>query len=199
VTRASKYRLNTAAEFMVVSLDRAKEHLKADGIEAEDALITDYIEAATEWAQDYSQKAFMKQVWEVYLDEWPYHSCVEIGRYNPVLSIDSVQYKDEQGDYQDLSTSNFIKDLNGPIAKVHFINNLPSLQSDQVDRIKITMTVGYSASANEAAQRSAVDKRVIPAVLLKVAEMHLYREDRQQKSGNLTAAEYLLHPLKASI
>ena len=199
MTRAAKYKRKVAPEFLAVSLTRAKEHLKSEGIDVEDDLITAYIEAATEWAQDYAQKAFMKQVYEVFLNNWPHHSCVELAQYNPVQSVELVEYKTAEGTYTELSTSNYITDLNGPVAKVHFINNLPSLQSNQVDRVRITVTCGYSSSAEESVQREELDKRAVSAILLKVAEMHLYREDRQQKNGNLTAAEYLLHPLRSSI
>lgn len=198
MTRARKYQVKTKAAFLPITLDRAKEHLKAEGITAEDALITSYIQAATEWAESYAQRAIMKQEWYVLADNWPHHSCLEIADKNPILSIDAVEYKDEEGNYQELPTSNYVPDLNGVIAKLHFINNLPSLQSNQVDRIRVTVTCGYSSSAVEATQRAAIDTRFVPAILLKVAEMHLYREDRAIKQG-LSAAEYLLHPLKSSL
>lgn len=178
-----------------VSLGEAKSHLKAT--DDEDLLITSYLKAANAWAEGISQRVFCEQKWDVFIEDWP--ASVILPVY-PVQAVDSISYKDSQGNYQDLDSSAFIQDLNLEPSEIHFTGELPSLTSDQSERIRIRLSCGHtSGGQSEENQRAALDARIPAAVLLKIADMHLYREDREKKGSNETAAESLLNPLRHSI
>ena len=53
-----------------VSLSEAKEHSRITGTD-EDDLITTFIEAAREYCEEYQNRAYITQTWDLSLDEFP--------------------------------------------------------------------------------------------------------------------------------
>jgi len=81
------YKLITAGADPV-TLDDMKSYLK-DPPDADDALITSMIGAATEWGQKYTGREFTDNEWSLLLD------CFDIRievRRSPVATIDKVEY-----------------------------------------------------------------------------------------------------------
>ena len=79
-------KLITTASALAVSLVEAKAHLRVD-VADDDALITAYITAATEMAEQATGRAIMPQTWQLTLDAFP--SALALTR-TPVASISSL-------------------------------------------------------------------------------------------------------------
>lgn len=93
-------KLITPAATLAVSLVEAKLHLRVDASD-EDALITTFISAATEMAEQATGRAIMPQTWELTLDAFPV--AFELTRI-PVASVTSLKYWDTDGVQQTLGT-----------------------------------------------------------------------------------------------
>lgn len=154
----------------LVSLDRAKRHLRVDGT-VEDEDITDLVAAAVEAIDGYSGRlgrAIVTQTWALHLPRFP--ACRQITLPLPPLqSVTSIAYVDAAGDEQTLSSGAYDV-LDGPKSAV-------VLKSDQAwpstgahpRAVTITFVAGYGAP-------EAVPKTIVSAVLLAVGELYANRE-----------------------
>jgi uncharacterized phiE125 gp8 family phage protein len=99
----------------VLSVEEMKTHLRID-IPDEDALIADYIDAATKMVEDEAEIALLTQTWTLTLDNFP---CWEIElRRVPVQSITSIVYLDSTGASTTLSASSYRLDAQSKPARV---------------------------------------------------------------------------------
>jgi uncharacterized phiE125 gp8 family phage protein len=92
-------KLTTAPTSPAVLLADAKLHLRKDGTD-EDALITSFIQVATEAAEHNTGRALMPQQWTLSLDAFP--QVIALRRV-PVTQIVSIKYDDTNGVEQTLS------------------------------------------------------------------------------------------------
>ena len=85
-----------------LTLAEAKEHLRVTD-SAEDAMIARLIDAATSHVEQYTGRPLIRQKWEKKLDAFPLlGDAIELAK-PPVISVDSVIYRDESGVQQTLS------------------------------------------------------------------------------------------------
>lgn len=82
-----RLKLKTAPTVEPISLDEIKLHLKIDGAD-DNALITALIKTARQLAEKETKRAFITQIWQMYLDSAP----AEIGIPKPPLqSVESIK------------------------------------------------------------------------------------------------------------
>lgn len=90
-------RLVTAPLTTAISLVEAKAHLRVDDSD-EDALITSYIEAATDYAEKFLGRALIDQTWDLYLDAFPTGTDTEIKIPKPpLIEVTGVFYNNTGG------------------------------------------------------------------------------------------------------
>ncbi|NLW92375.1 MAG: hypothetical protein GXY34_12350 [Syntrophomonadaceae bacterium] len=77
------------------------------GETAEDALLSALTTAAREWCQDYQNRAYITQTWELTLDAWPSDSFIELP-LPPLQKVNSVIYKDTAGTSTTWDDDNYI-------------------------------------------------------------------------------------------
>jgi len=182
------------ADISVVSLSEAKDHLRVSNT-ADDTLITNLILAATQAAQNYTNRFFINHSVRMDCDTW------EETLYfykSPVFSSTTVEYYGTSATIYDVwDSSNYIVD------KVHEPARL-LLQADKsypdlADRkaaIKITYVSGYGTAASD------VPQAIKQAVLLMVGNFY---ENRQEVVVGRIAtempksAQYLLDQYKVQI
>lgn len=70
---------------------------------AEDALCADQIKAAREWCEAYSNRCFITQEWDIYLDYGFGDGCITLP-LSPVQSITSIKYVASNADGMTLTT-----------------------------------------------------------------------------------------------
>ena len=99
-----------------VGLAEAKDHLRVDHTE-QDTLITGLIAAATEAVEVFTGRQLVAATWQMRLDAfWPGYLWLP---HPPLLSISSIQYVDENGDTQTLSSSTYDVNVNGLIGQLY--------------------------------------------------------------------------------
>jgi uncharacterized phiE125 gp8 family phage protein len=167
-------KLITAPLSEPITLAEAKLQLRVDLIE-EDALISGLIAAAREWAESYTNRQFMAATYQ--LVEKTNKHCIALPK-NPVQSIDSITYVDEQGVTQTLAPDTYeLSNSDEPAL-------LELYQRPNSEHITITFKSGY-----ESAEK--VPASIKSAMLLVIGYLYAHREDTVKKMP--THAEWLLN------
>ena len=169
-----------------ITLDETKEWLRVDGTD-QDATITALMEAATEWAENYTRRAFVDREIETTFSNFP---PVHVDAYlpkPPVAQIAAITYVDSDGTAQVFDeTTVTIEKLTG-LARVD-----PDAAEDWPQAVfsaQFIYTAGYGpTSAN-------VPAEIKTAILIAVAQMFEVRVDQTfgaQASKPQTKASMIL-------
>jgi uncharacterized phiE125 gp8 family phage protein len=162
-----------------VSLVRAKLHLKVDEPD-DDLLISDLINAATTWGEDYTHRKFITQTWELTLDRFPTGApgIIELP-FGNTQSITQISYIDAAGATQTLtgpSTSppgtDWQEDLssdNGGIIAPPFGGSWPSARGSTLGAVTITFVTGYGDDAED------VPESLVRAMLYRLSDFYELR------------------------
>ena len=108
-----------------------------------DALLTDYIAAATAMVQDFTGKAIGAQTWKLSLDR--FSDAMELPR-GPVTGAPTITYVDTAGSVQTLAGSVYLTDLTSEPQRVVLAPNKawPATQT-RVNAVIIEFGTGYAA------------------------------------------------------
>lgn len=148
-----KFSRTTAPTDTPISLADAKDNSLIEHT-ADDALVTRKIGEAVDYAENYTGRQLMPQVWTRYYDAWP--TCIELP-FRPVQSI-VIRYTDEAGDEQTLATDQYQVDEQSYPALVRPAPGAswPTL-SDAYNVVLVEATCGYAdADAVPAGIKSAL-------------------------------------------
>ena len=143
-----------------VTLAEAKAHLRIEH-SLEDPLITSLLEAATEWSEDYQQKAYITQTWTLTLDRFP---AGEIAVFRPPLqSVTTIKYDDVDNVNQTLAASTYVVDTSsdqgGRIA-LAFNQSWPDTYNE-IGSVVVTFVAGYGAPEDVSQQIKAAIKLLL--------------------------------------
>lgn len=178
-----------------VDLLEAKLHLRVDGAD-DDALILSLIRAAREWCEHFTNRAFITQTWELWLDAWPAESVITIP-LPPLQSVVSLKYLDEDGVEHTISSDDYVVDATSQPGRLALKSTAgwPSTALYPIGGVRLRFTVGYGNSAND------VPECVRQAIRLLVG--HWYENRENSTTANLRqipmAAEMLLWPLRVGV
>ena len=160
---------------MAVDLTLAKQHLRVDHGD-EDTLITQYINAATAWVENYTGKLLTRRevtqvatCFGVYL---PLH-------YGPDPDSLSIAYTDTDEVAQTIADAKLVRDRAYPAS------SWPTI--DENTEIALTYTAGYSS----------VPADLDSAVLLLVGEFYDNREAGEARPAVQMAVENLCRPYRS--
>jgi uncharacterized phiE125 gp8 family phage protein len=140
-------KLITPAIELAVSLAEAKAHLKVD-IADDDTLITAFIIAATELAEQATGRAIMPQTWELTLDAFP--DAFELTRV-PAVSITSLKYFDTTSTQQTLGSALYTLDNTDDFGSAFVVPVYSGVWPDtraQINAVALRYVAGYAAAAN---------------------------------------------------
>lgn len=146
-----------------VSLAEARTWLRLDSdFTAEDALVSNLIREAREFAETICQRSFITQQWRLVLDSFPggglmgvpYGVTFSIPGHAITLdrgivqSIQSIQYLNA-GTWYTMDPANYVADLSGCPARITpvFGQIWPVISTPQIANIKIDYTAGYGDTA----------------------------------------------------
>lgn len=186
--------LITAPTEEPITLAEAKLHLRVD-TDADDALITAFITAARQWAEEYTWRAFVTQTWDYALDAWPHNGQIYMPR--PTLqSVTTVTYTDENGSAAVMSDADYFVDVIKKPGRIVLNSNStwPSVTLRRSSGIVIRFVAGYGAA-------SAVPEQVKAAIKLIVGDLYENRESTIVAQGVSVVdapfgAKALLNPLR---
>lgn len=103
MSRFSPVQVVVPSSLEVVTLQRAKQHLKIDGDDSND-IITLYLKAAVRKCEDYRQAAIMSAQHELYAND--FYGTMSLQKF-PVSAINSVKYYDENDEQQTVDSSEY--------------------------------------------------------------------------------------------
>lgn len=161
-------KLITPPTELAVSLADTKIHLRVEGSE-EDTLITAYIKAAAERAEQITGRALMPQTWEITLDAFP--DAFEITRV-PAASVTSLKYWDAGGVQQTLSAALYALDNADDFGASYVVPAFGAAWPDtrqQINAVALRYGAGYATAAD-------VPDSIKSWILLQVAAMYENRE-----------------------
>lgn len=178
-----------------LTLTQAKQHLRVD-IDDDDLLISLYLEAATQWCEEYVSGAFMTQTIR---QDLPYFSDITYLFRGPVQSISSIKYIDNDDVLQTLATNFYNLDSVGNPARI-------SLQWDERwpttvprgDAVQITYVAGYP-EGSPANDPQNVPSPIRAAILMVLGDLYEHRENTTVGNSVIElplAAKMLLQPYR---
>jgi uncharacterized phiE125 gp8 family phage protein len=136
-------KLITAPTLDPVTVTEMKEYLRIDGAEF-DITISNLIKAAREAAQDFQNRAFYTQTWELSFDSFP---CMPVELPLPPLqNVVSVKHFDKDGLETAMNLSDFVIDKRSEPGRIAFKpgKSWPSVQLQPIDSVVIQFTAGHN-------------------------------------------------------
>lgn len=187
-------KLITAASVEPLTLTQTKDHLRVTHT-TDDALISALIPGARRYAEHYTRRALITQVWELLIDEFPYatRESLEIP-FAPLQSIDSITYYDTDGAEQTLPVADYQVDSDSEPGRVAPVVGVtwPGTE-DRLNAVTIRFTAGYGDSPGD------VPEGIGQAMLMMIG--HLYERRETTIVGTIIAevpfaTKALLDPYK---
>lgn len=138
-----------------------------DPVAEEDELLLGYLKAAREYCEEFQERSYCEQTWELTMDGWPEGGGdIKLER-GPWISVDSVQYTDYAGAVTSLAENiDYVVSLPRGILRPTYGKTWPSTTLHVIDPIVIQYTAGMAR----------IPQRVQQAILLLAAHWHENRE-----------------------
>lgn len=124
-----------------VSKELLYQHLRLfpeNGSHPEDTSISQYLEAATSWAEGYTRREIAPKTVELYTDCLPHHFDLPA---SPVISVESVEYLDINGDWVALDA--VVDEYSDP--PYVQVESFPDDWAGGRNSIKVVLTAGYES------------------------------------------------------
>ncbi len=166
------YRVSSGPASEPVTAAEAKEWLKLRStFTADDTLISSLIETAREQYEHSSGEVTITRTVEQFWSMWPKGSKICL-LFQPVSSVTSVEYRDDNGTLQTFASANYTVDLYR--GKVRIVLNedadWPSDIGEFPNAVKVTYVTGYANAA-------AVPESAKTAIKAAVSMLYYNRSD----------------------
>jgi uncharacterized phiE125 gp8 family phage protein len=137
--------LFTAPTTEPLTLDEVKSFLRIDS-SLDDIYIYSLIVAARKYCENFQNRAYITQTWELSLEDWP-SEVIELPKGN-LQSITSVIYKDSTGVSTTISTSDYVVSTRGIVGRVTpaYGKLWPTFTPYPLDPIVIKFVCGYGTA-----------------------------------------------------
>jgi uncharacterized phiE125 gp8 family phage protein len=164
-----KYQIVTQPAIEPISLTEAREHLRNEGLTADDSYLGTLITASRQYIENYLNRALIEQTWLQTWDSVPTDGVFEVA-LNPLISISSFKYYDENGVLQNYST--YQTDTQSDTARLipNVNTSFPSIQAGRTNVIQLTFKCGYGTTSAS-----------VPSVIkhaIKIMIAYLYDDNR---------------------
>ncbi len=138
---------------------------------AEDDFLSDKIIAAREYCEDFQNRAYLTQTWDLWLDSFPSGGCIRIP-LPPLQSVTSIKYYDTANVEATMAIADyFVDDKSEPgRLSLAYGKSWPSTTLRPVNGVCIEFVAGYGNAA------AAVPKKVKQAMLLLIGHWYVNRE-----------------------
>lgn len=167
-------RLITPPAEYPVTLTEMKQHLRVDSTD-QDSLIQTYIQAAVDYGEQFTGRAFIDQTWELVLDEFPEHE-IQIPK-PPLIEIVSVKYDDTTGFETLIASTDYTVDTSNYYGWL-VPNDGTSLWPttfDAINAVRIRFRAGYLD--NDSPPEQNVPFEIRAAIMLMTGMFFENRED----------------------
>ena len=127
-----------------VTVDDMRAHLRLPTTD-EDALLTEYIQAAVAHVERVCRRALISQGWRIFLDAWPISRTVRLS-VSPVISIDRITVYDSSGTPQDLDPADWQLERGSEPQRVR-VEPGAGPSTTLINGVEIDFTAGYGTAA----------------------------------------------------
>lgn len=179
-----------------LSTAEAKAHLRVDSaFTDDDAIIDAQVEAARNYAEAFTRRAFITQTLVLWLDAFPPGNGEIILPRPPLQSVTSISYTDVDGNAQTFASSKYIVDGKREPARITPAWNVdwPDTRAI-INAVSVTYVAGYGNAASD------VPEAIIRAIAFLVG--HLYENRESVVTGTIAialpqAVDFMLWPYRA--
>lgn len=171
-------KLITAPASPVLTLTEAKAHLRVVTSD-DDTIITDYVAAATNYAEEFTGRAFIDQTWDLYLDAFPTTGELQIKIPKPpLIEVLSVSYDDSNGDEQVIASGQYYVDTVSEFGWVVPASGLSTWPTpiDAINSVRVRFRAGYLSP--DSPPLNAVPRGIVSAVKLILGSLYEHRESQ---------------------
>lgn len=165
-----------------LTLAEVKAHLRVVDTSAEDDLLNRLIQAAREYAEDFTNRQFVTATWKLYLDSFREAGRIVLPR-PPLIAVSSIAYLDSADASQTWDSANYVvvADSQRRLGWIQLapLATYPTTYGDRYNAVTITYTAGYGAA-------TAVPAAIKTAMLAHIGTNFGYREDIM--TGTIKAA-----------
>jgi len=139
----------------------------------DDGMLRDMILAAVGQVERYQRRQLISATFTVTMDDWPRDGCFWFRDHLPITAVSAVKYKESTaGTLTTVTASNyatsFPRSSPGRIVPISSYA-WPTLYTDAVDRVQVSLTAGYGSAVN-------VPMTTRAAIRYLVAQMVEFRE-----------------------
>lgn len=142
-----KYQITVQPTTEPITLSEAREHLRNEGITADDDYINTLIVTARKWVEQYTSRALITQTWVQSWDYVPSKGIFELA-VNPLISITSFKYFDENNVEQDYSTYQTDTQSEEAVLIPNYNTTFPQIRTGLLNAINVTFVCGYGAASD---------------------------------------------------
>jgi uncharacterized phiE125 gp8 family phage protein len=159
----------TAATSEPVTVADAADHLRVD-FSDDDALIASQLQAAREYAETFTRRAFITRTYDLWFDEWP--SFPLLLPHPPLQSVTSIKYYDEDDTEATWAATNYLVDAYSTPGRIVEKSDADSVSVTlrEANAVKVTFVAGYGSA-------SAVPEQLKAAMLLMTGDLYEHREN----------------------
>lgn len=160
-----------ATEPMTVS--EAKTHLRVDFTD-DDTYITSLVTAARKYCENFQNRSFITQTWELALDSFP-ESPFQLPN-PPLQSVTSIKYFDTDNVEATFEATNYYVDTYSDRVSLNYSVSWPNITLRPINGVVIRFVTGYTT----------IPAEVIHAIKILVAEWY---ENRTPIGDNMTVSD----------
>lgn len=135
--------IRTSSPSPILTAAQARAHLRIDDT-AEDDKLVGFIATATDYVERETATAVGQATYTLTLDAWPTDGVIRLP-VPPLVSIESIQYRDPAGNLLTLSATGYAVDAYGCPGRVVLFER-PSLAHVPA-AVRITFSAGYDTNA----------------------------------------------------
>jgi uncharacterized phiE125 gp8 family phage protein len=170
-----------------ITTAEAKNYLRLDAdLTQDDTLIAVLISAARAYAESYCNRSLVQQGWQLLLDSFPSPqafgvpwgqpwsipaNAIQLER-GPVITLDSIKYRDMGGTLQTMASSLYTLDASSPMPRVTPVfGAVWPVSLPQIGAVQVNYTAGYGVAATD------VPAGIRQWLLLRVSTLYRNREE----------------------
>lgn len=190
------WKYHDEASELPVSLAAFKAYIATDPVldaqlqPIKDEELNIHIEAATQWAMEFTNRQIVSSSFRLYLDDFHGADAILLPRGPVLTAVAGILYYDSTGTQQTWSTSNFVVDITTGPPRIYPAYNVswPSVRTNPA-AIEIQFDAGYGATD------TAIPRRIKQAIMTLAQRLSgVHKPDQEEALQK--AAEMLLWPLR---
>lgn len=172
-----------------VTIDEAKQQCYiVDGDATAELLLDSLIKVARQYAENRIWRTLVDSEWVWKMDKFPSGTIELDPKTTPLISVDSIEYIDSDGNTQTVASSNYRVDTDSEPGRIEPIDSWPSADG-RVNAVIITVSSGYEDSSGN----SSVPEQI--KIAMRMYIKYLYDNRDSHVLTDRTSGSYIEAPV----